>query len=225
MDETAQRTDAEGPLMATFLSDPDGSLPAQPAPFPAGAPLMTLNDWAALASAPTRPVGTQVSVRATPVSAVGNHADHMFVEYDDGQNQLIARGEPSKTGSQFLPGLLSGTNRVAAEVTPEALSKDYRAPYRPIASTFLPGMTSDQAAEAARRHAQGIGLGGNAYGPLTNSNSYAADVAEPLLGWRPGDGRTWGYKSHLSDAAAPGIDFSGPLNPENLTPIIRNPPF
>ena len=211
--------------MARFLPAPDGSFPAAPAAFPTQGPLMTLQDWAALASAPRRPVGTEVSVRATPVGQTGNIFDHMFVQYDDGQRQLIARGGPSKEGPQFWPGLFDGTNRVIAGVTPAASSKDYRAPYRPVASAFLPGVTADQAAESARQHAQGIDRGGNRYGPLVNSNSYAADVAEPILGWRPGDYKTPGFQYHLREDHPLGSDFSGPLNPDDLTPFIRYPPY
>lgn len=211
--------------MARFLPAPDNSIPIEPTPFPQQGPLMTLADWAALASAPRRPAGTEVSVRATPIRQLGGLKDHMFVQYDDGQNQLIARGGPSKEGAQFWPGIFNGTNRVTAGVTPAALNKDYGAPYRTIASTFLPGIAADRAAAPARKHAEGVDHGGNPYGPFSNSNSYAADVGEPILGWRPGDDRTPGYKSHLSNDVAPGIDFFGPLWPDDLTPVIRNPPY
>jgi hypothetical protein len=229
VDEAAQRADAEGALMATYLSPPGGALPVGGPPFSPESPLFTIHDWAALASAPRRPFGTEVSVRATPVAKLGGIPDHMFVEYDDGQNQLTARGNPSKEGDQFVAGVLDGANRVTAAVTPATLSKDYGARYRTMGETFLPGVTADQAAAPARAHAAGVNRGGNAYGPLSNSNSYAADVGEPLLGFRPGDGWTWGFQRHLTDQAPPhsepGNAFSGPIWSDDLTPVIRVPPY
>jgi hypothetical protein len=155
---------------------------------------------------------------------------------------LIARGGPTEG---LGLGFVTPRNRVAAEVTPEALSKDYGAPYRTIASTFRPGVTADQAAEPARAHALGVDHFGNRYTPAHNSNSYAADVDEPMFGRRVGDERTPGYENSLRDGGAPpppidlvgrlrgidwlapirGVDFTGPLNPDDLTPIIRNPPY
>ena len=186
---------------------------------------MTIQDWAALASAPQRAFGTQISVRARPIAALGGHVDHMFDVFDDGQNQLIARGGPSEENGRYFSDL----NRVIAEVTPEASSRDRGAPYRTIANRFLPGVSAEQAAAGARAHALGVDHLGNRYGLNYNSNGFAADVAEPMFGYRPGDKRTWGYDHPLFDGDSPpitrGTIFTGPLNPDDLTPIIRTPPY
>jgi hypothetical protein len=223
MDAAPQRADAEGALMAVFLQGL-----ADPAFGDAGAlpqgPLLSLDDWAALARAPRRAAGTQVSVRATPVRALAGIPDHMFVHFDDGTTQLIARGGPSEENG----GYLRDSNRVAAEVTPAASSRDRDASYGTIASKFLPGVNADQAAAYARAHALGVDNFANRYGPDYNSNSYAADVAEPIFGYRPNDGRTWGYRERLLDGPPPatyGSAFTGPLRPGDLTPVIRNPPY
>jgi len=215
--------------MAVFLGNPGGAPFGEAEPAPSGlirGPLLTLDELAALAQAPKRSPGTEVSIRATPIEALDGWKDHMFVHYDDGANQLIARGGPTE---RFGPRFLSRSNRVGAEVTPEASSKDYGAPYRTIATRFLPGVAADAAAAPARAHALGVDRFGNAYDWDSNSNSYAADVAQPILGYRPGDGRTPGYDHRLSDEAlapAPqGSVFTGPLRADNWTPIIRNPPF
>jgi len=227
--------------MAALLPNSTGAFaPAPPDPFPSsGSPLMSLRDWAAMASAPRRPPGTEVTVQASRISSdsgsgglpwVGRHfgPDHMFVEFDDGTTPLIARGGPSISGADFPGSVIDGRNRVTARVDPAALSPDNGAGYRTLARTFIPGVTADQAAAAARRHAEGVNRGGNAYGADSNSNSYAADVAQPIFGRRPGDGKTWGSESHLRDdapAAVPGGVFWGPLSGYDLTPIIRNPPY
>jgi hypothetical protein len=214
--------------MATFHPELAGAFPVADA-APLAGPLMTLDDWTALTRAPKRAPGTEVSVRARPIGKLGGWKDHMFVHYDDGRAQLIARGGPSEEGASFFPSLVDGSNRVLAEVTPEAASRDYDFPYRTIASTFLPGVSAEQAAAEARAHALGVDRLGNGYGWRRNSNSYAADVAAPLFGYRPGDRRTPGYDQRLRDDVPPpapqGSVFTGPLRVDDWTPIIRNPPY
>jgi hypothetical protein len=218
--------------MARYLPIPDGSLAIGTAPFNPQSPLMTLQDWAAVASAPQRSAGTEVSVRASKVRPLLDIPDHMFVEYDDGQNPLIARGGPSKSGLGLVTGSLDGSNRVTARVDPSQLSPDYGTAYRTLAARFLPGVSAEEAAAPARQHAAGVNRGGNAYGWNANSDSFAADVAEPLFGFRPHDAWTPGYQTHLRDTppppppySAPGNAFSGPIWSNDLTPPIQVPPY
>jgi hypothetical protein len=96
--------------MASYRPDMSGGFPADGDP-PLSGPLMTLGDWATLAQAPRRPVGTEISVRATPIGLLDDRRDHMFVHYDDGQDQLIARGGPTEG---LNPLFFSRANRVAA---------------------------------------------------------------------------------------------------------------
>jgi hypothetical protein len=212
--------------MARYLPIPDGSLPTGTAPFNPQSPLMTIQDWAALASAPQRPVGTEVSVRETPVWALGGLPEHMFVHYDDGQHQLIARGGPTKGGMGLVTGWLDGSDQVGARVDPAQQSPDYGASYNTLATTLLPGVTADQAAAGARRHAQGVNRGGNSYGFTSNSNSYAADTAEPIFGYRPGDWRTLGAQTHLrEDGAAPPspLELLSRQFPDRASPVPYAP--
>ena len=113
----------------------------------------------------------------------------MFLQFDDGQNALIARGGP--TGS--VAGVPDHLTRVTARVDQADLSPDSGKGYRTLAKTFIPGVTADEAAAGARQHAQGARLGGNAYGADRNSNSYAEDAGEPIFKRRVGDSLTWGY--------------------------------
>jgi hypothetical protein len=139
----------------------------------------------------------------------------MFVQFDDGRRRLIARGGPSQESAGFVGGLLDGSNRVAAGVSPAALNKDYSGGGRVLARTFVPNVTAEEAASAARSHARGVNHGANAYGWNANSNSFAADVAEPILGRRPGDARTPGYRTRLREGglAPPRVDLSPLLRP------------
>lgn len=200
--------------MATMMQAPDGALPVGAGPAPQG-PLLTIHELAALQIAPRRPAGTEVTVRAKPVFPWLPHfdlpggrefrgPDHMYVEYDDGQRQLIARGGPSHPDLLgFAVGEIDGSNRMSAGVYPAAQSSDYGQGRRVVARRFLPGVTAEQAAAPARLHAQGVDRGGNGYGPYMNSNSFAADVGEPIFGLRVGDGETPGYRTHLRDDVSP----------------------
>ena len=211
--------------MADLRPDLSGIAAAVPPVSPSG-PLMSLQEFAATARASRRPAGATVSVMARPVDMTLGRADHMFVEYDDGHAPLIARGQPSRSGLGLVLGSLDGTNRVAAQVDPAERSPDYGTKARMMAQTFLPGVTAEQAAAGAVKHAEGVNRGGNAYGWNGNSNSFAADVAEPILGRRPGDARTPGSQTHLNDqGSVPGNAFSGPLWAADLPPVIRTPPY
>ena len=194
-------------------------------PYPQGI-LLSPQEQAALAAAPQRPTGTEVQVRDTPVEASGGLGKHMFVHFDDGQTQLVARGGPTEN---LGLGFLTPRNRVAAEVTPEATSKDHGEPYSTLATTFLPGVTADQAAAPARGHGLGVDHLGNACKIFTqNSNSYAADVAESVFGQRPGNLQTPGYKTHLRDDGAPPPSMSSQISDilsqlPDLSPALRSP--
>jgi len=225
--------------MATVLDPSVGEVPVGAGP-PQGGPLMTLNELAALQAAPRRPFGTQVSMYAKPIPeldrwylkmipGVRNWKEHMFLEYDDGRQQLIGRGGPSVEGDDFIPSVLERRNPVYGGVTPAGVSRDFGAHDRLVARTFLPGMSADQAAEPARQHGRGLASGGNSYDADSNSNSYAADIAEPIFGYRPGDARTPGYQNRLRENAPPPrrreIWPLGPLDPNTLTPIMRFPQY
>ena len=199
--------------MATFRPDLSAGFPPAAKPASLGGPLMAIDDWARLAQAPRRPPGTEVTMRAKEVFPWIPHIplpggyeirspDHMFLQFDDGHNPLIARGEPTKGGLDFVSGWLDGSNQVGAQVDPLQRSPDQGAGYRTLASRFLPGVTAEQAASAARQHADGVNRGGNLYNSASNSNSYAADAGEPIFGYRPGDDRTWGYQTHLQEGGA-----------------------
>lgn len=129
--------------------------------------------------------------------------DHMYVEYDDGQEQLIARGGPSSHGLALFRDGLTGRLRTVAEVTPARQSRDYGTAQRTLAQTFLPGVTARQAAQPAYDVAAKARRGDNLYGGLVNSNSVAAAAAEPAFGRRIGNEHTWGYKTRLGDGELP----------------------
>lgn len=124
------------------------------------------------------------------------------------------------SGLRFFTGSIDGSNRVSARVDPTSQSPDYQKGYRTLAEKFIPGVTAEQASAAAAQHAQGVNKGGNGYGLNTNSNSYAADVAEPIFGWRPGDDLTPGFQTHLQDSAP----LPAPVfNTDALASILRDP--
>lgn len=129
--------------------------------------------------------------------------DHMYVEYDDGREQLIARGGPAARGPAFFRDAMAGKLRTTAEVKPARQSRDYGTADRTLAQTFLPGVTARQAAQPAYEVAAQVRRGNNLYGGLVNSNSVAATAAEPAFGRRIGNGYTWGYKTRLGDGELP----------------------
>lgn len=188
--------------MATVL---DGvRMPAQSAGGLQG-PLMTLKDWAALQRAPKRRPGTRVTVRAYDVPGARGplglvSPDHMYVEYDDGRQQLIARGGPSGQGRDFLGRLLRDDLQVVGEVTPARENRDHGRGERVVFEGFLPGAAAQEAAEPARRQAEMLARSPRRYRSGSNSNSYAADAVEPLFGVRPGDWQTWGADRPLDTA-------------------------
>lgn len=127
----------------------------------------------------------------------------MYVEYDDGREQLIARGGPSAHGLAFLRDGMAGKLRTTAEVKPARQSRDYGTAERTLAQTFLPGVTAREAAQPAYEMAAQVRRGNNLYGQGVNSNSYAAAAAEPAFGRRIGDKHTPGYETRLGDGALP----------------------
>ena len=209
MDAPPQRADGGGSLTVTFLK---GTVPGQVGTtHRVSEPLISLREYAVLAAAPrkvaarvvgpaaSRPnrAGTTVTVRATPVPAVQNRADHMWVEFDDGRQQYIARGGPEAGGAEMVASGMLNDLTVMAQVDRAIDSPDYRQSRRVLGQMFLPGTTAAAAAGEARRQAAGVNKRGNPYGAERNSNSFAADVYERLSGQRVGDARTWGYQNRL----------------------------
>lgn len=142
-------------------------------------------------------------MRAYPVPVFGKRADHMYVTYDDGRERLIARGGPSTRSLPEMAGAIrADALTVAGEVGPERDSLDRGRGGRVMFRGYLPNVTAARAAEPAARHAAGVNRGGNDYARDASSNSFAADVIEPLFGCRVGDGRTWGYRTRLEEDVA-----------------------
>ena len=151
------------------------------------------------------PPGTWVRVKAydipqnkygaPPWLTIG--PDHMFVEYDDGREQVIARGGPSGEPRQFVRHGFAGQLRTRAEVTPAKDSKDYGAGQRVMFETFVPHRTARDVARPAYDKAARVNRADNLYGAGVNSNSFAADVIEDTFGRRVGDWQTWGAKTRL----------------------------
>lgn len=179
--------------MATVIN---GELPPARG-LQSGGPALSLKDYAALHSAPKRPTGTQVTVRAYDVpgswfaKATGKQLpgwlkaispDHMYAEYDDGREQYIYRGGPRGP-------LLS------ARVDPARKSPDYGRGERVLYRAELPGQTARQAVEPARRAARQINGAGQPYLVLgSNSNSVIGDLTADQLQHRVGDRQTPGYR-------------------------------
>jgi hypothetical protein len=206
VDEAPQRTDAEGALMSgppdystnPFLAAPQpGFIPApdpggllsgirQANPFQDGI-LLSPQEQAALAAAPRRPPGTEVTVRAKPVYwpipllKIPTGADHMFETFDDGQNEYVYRGGPQ--------GAL-----LHAQVDPAEKSPDFGADSRVLSKRFLYGKTADEAVAPARIDAARINSSGAPYLiTRSNSNAVIGNFTDSQHGNRVGDSRTWGY--------------------------------
>jgi len=154
--------------------------------------------------------GTEVTVRAYDIPWLPGKAEHMYVQYDDGREQLIARGGPSNLGAA-----LYGNLTVRAGVTPARDSRDYGNGGRVVYRGFLPDRSAEAAAAGARRHADEVIRDRRRYTIDTNSNSYAADVVEPLFGVRPGDSLTPGYQRRLNTAPR--------VRPYDISPAMRLP--
>lgn len=180
-----------------------------------------IESWmrAAMARAPKKPTpepaprsrddhGTWVRVKAYDIvqsnGGPGSKrwADHMYVEYDDGHEQIIARGGPSAQGRKFITDGLTGRLRVAAEVTPASQSQDYGKGGRVLYQTFVPYRTAREAAAPAREEMARVNRGENRYGKCVNSNSFVGNVTERQFGRRIGDEQTWGYQTPLGDGRA-----------------------
>jgi hypothetical protein len=201
MDEPAKRSTEEGALMSgapdyanPFLAPPVADFDQRPAildlvqaPVFSGpsfddGQLLTPAEQARLATAPKRPAGTEVTVRARPVGLSGGAADHMFAHYDDGQEQYIFRGGPT---GPFLH----------AQVDPAADSPDYAHDSRVLYQTYVPGVRARDAIRPAQARATQIN---GAHAPYlitnSNSNSVIGDFTQDQFGRRVGDDRTWGYQ-------------------------------
>jgi hypothetical protein len=189
--------------------DPSGFIPApdpggllsgirQGDPFPQGI-LLSPQEQGALAAAPQRPPGTEITTRADNVHVLGipTWADHMYDTFDDGHAQYIYRGGPN--------GLL-----LHAQVDPANLSPDYGAGGRVVSRTFVPGKTAAEAVAPARAAAAQINSSGAPYQAVrSNSNSVIGDFHARQYGTPVGDGRTWGYDTGFAPPFVP-LDASWP---------------
>ena len=173
--------------------------------------------WQASPPAPTaRPPsgGTQVQVRAfdmlekwtgkkMPRVIERLSPDHAYVEYDDGKEQIIARGGPSAKKGAFFGDAVNGRLRTVGEVGPAARSVDNRQGTKILETSFVPGRSARQAAEPAKRYADGVNRGQNLYGATTNSNSFANGAYESSVGRRTAAPETWGNSTRLGDGMLP----------------------
>lgn len=156
-------------------------------------------------SQPSRQNGTWVRVKAYDIAgqnggpASKQHPDHMFIEYDDGNRQIIARGGPSAQGKQFFVDHLTGRLTVKAEVGPAETSPDYRRGERLLYETFVPYKSAQEVSEVARQEMRRVNQGRDRYGADRNSNSYVGNVTERQFGRRIGDDQTWGYQTRLGE--------------------------
>lgn len=174
-------------------------------PALANGPVLSLRDLSALQKAPRRGPETTVTVRAYDIPGRRGVAgrvtpDHMYVEYDDGREQIIARGGPSGQGPEFARQLLTDDLHVVGEVTPARESRDYGRGERVLFRGRLPGVTAQAAAEPARRLAERLRDDPRRYRGDSNSNSFVGDVIEPTFHVRPGDRQTWGWDRRLETA-------------------------
>lgn len=160
----------------------------------------------ALPRKPAGPPGTRVTVRANDIlqkkfpglpSWFTAGPDHMFIEYDDGDRQIIARGGPSAEGAPFARDFLAGQLKVRSAVTPARASKDYGPSDRVVFQTFIPNRTALEVSAPARAEARRVNRADNLYGGKVNSNSFVGDVMQATVGRRVGDGQTWGYRTRL----------------------------
>jgi hypothetical protein len=192
MDASAQRATGEGALMARLLNAPGGAGALAPPRY------LTPKERMAMERAPRR--GTIVSVWAKPVHQVHDNADHMWVSFDDGRKEYIARGGPNghNDADRAASALLDDLS-VMGQVDLAQHSPDFGQASRLVDRTFLPGVSADAAAADARHHAAGVNRGGNPYDWTRNSNSFAADVFERKAGRRPGDFMTPGYETRLTE--------------------------
>lgn len=188
-----------------------------PNPFAAPAPVdprttyqpMTARELAELNRAPKRPgPGTSVTVRSYDIPWLPGRAEHMYVEYDDGRRQLIARGGPSNLGNA-----LNGNLQIVGGVTPARESRDYGKGERVLYRGFVPDKSAEETAAPARAYAAKVVKDRRAYGLKANSNSFAADVAAALFGVRPGDDLTPGYRQRLNKAPR--------VSPYDISPALR----
>ncbi|CAN5808439.1 hypothetical protein BH11PSE1_BH11PSE1_25330 [soil metagenome] len=172
---------------------------------------LILRNHASLADAPKGakaggPPGTTVTVKANDIlqtklpwlpSWATAGPDHMFIEYDDGDRQIIARGGPSAEGAGFVRDGLAGNLRVRSAVTPARESKDYGRADRAVFQTFIPNKTAQEVSAPARAEVRRTNRTDNLYGWNRNSNSFVGDVMQATVGKRIGDKATPGYNNRL----------------------------
>lgn len=201
MDPPPERAAREGALMAKLV---DARMPRPAAGGLDQGPFVTLKDYADLARAPKRQ--TRVTVKSYDVPAGwvekppsqilppwfrSRSPDHMFVEYDDGREQYIARGGPK--------GAFKSARVDAARRSP-----DFRRGERVLYSEVLPGQSAREAIGPALELARRTNGSGQPYLVFgSNSNSYVGDLTQEQLGRRIGDRQTWGYRSGEPEGAPP----------------------
>jgi hypothetical protein len=157
---------------------------------------LTVEEQLMMAQAPRKAPGTQVTVRSYPAIVPFDPFHHMYTEYDDGAEQYIYRGGPSRHG-------------LHAQVTPASESPDFRHGTRVVDETFLPDVSARQAIRSPRRTAERIeGSGAPYLGLWSNSNSAVGEQMEDQFGRRVGDLRTPGMYGH-------------PTRPQRLYPMTQ----
>jgi hypothetical protein len=206
--------DYSNPFLASPVADFDqrpAALDAVQAPVSSSptfddGQLLTPAEQLRLASAPNRQTGTEVTVFARPVGISGGAADHMFTQFNDGQEQYIFRGGPNwaEGGPHW--------SDVHAQVDPATKSPDYDYDSRVLYRTFEPGMSARDAIRPAQDTATRIN---DAHAPYeivgSNSNSVVGDFTQGQFGTRVGDGRTWGYTDHLVPRSAAATGSAPPV--------------
>ena len=144
---------------------------------------LTPQDQALLARAP-RQATTRVTVRSYDIPWLPGPHEHMYAEYDDGQEQYIFRGGPTRQG-------------VRATVTPARQSRDFGRGQRVLYEAEVPG-SAREAVWPARRMARRMEDAGAPYGGAwSNSNSAVGDLTEAQLGVRVGDRLTPGWDTPI----------------------------
>lgn len=180
LDRYAQRTPMRlpDPTANPFKAKPEGRRRFRP---------MTAEEHVALSEAPRKP-GTRVTVRSYDVFRRGRRdniawwPDHMFVEYDDGGEQYIYRGGPSRHG-------------LHVEVTPAERSRDNGMGTRVLDQRFIAGSPARDAIRPAQAQAAVTERARPPYlGVISNSNTAVGDVTEGAFGYRVGDWQTPGAR-------------------------------
>lgn len=191
------KTGGDGEMFPNPFTSPPGPDPWETYDAP------SVRDRVAPLRSRPRGRGTQVTVRAYDIPSLPGPHEHMYVEYDDGREQLIARGGPSADGGEFVGKGIAGRLQVVGGVSPASINRDYGKGRRVVFEGFVPEISAQEAAAPARQSGRMLQDHPRQYGWGANSNSYAADAVEPLFAIRPGDRLTPGYDTRLKDA--PGL--------------------